>query len=88
MTGNETLFAATIKYMRPFDPEKLVKCVWQQSKDNEYVNASAPCFSGKSIEELFYCEDHFRDAMSTLGKTEEVWFEQWKMLLHGLAKDI
>ena len=75
MTGNETLFAATIKYMRPFDPEKLVKCVWQQSKDNEYVNASAPCFSGKSIEELFYCEDPFRDAISPMGKTEEFWFE-------------
>ena len=26
--------------------------------------------------------------MATMGKEPEVWFEQWRMLLHGLAKDI
>ena len=89
MTGNETHFAAAIKYVRPFDPEKLVKYVWKQSNNNKYVNASAPCFYGDSIEERFYCKDHFsRDAMATMGETEEVWFEQLIMLLHGLAKDI
>ena len=96
MTGNETLFASTIlfasgtKYVRPFDLEKLKTYVWKQrSKNNEYVNASAPCFTGTSVEELFYCEDHFRDAMEKLEKTaEEWWFVQLKNLLHGLAKDI
>ena len=88
MTGNETLFASAIKYVRPFDPEKLRAYMWKQSNNNEYVNASAPCFTGTSIEELFYCEDHFRDAMEKLEKTEEEWFGQRKNLLHGLAKDI
>ena len=88
MTGNETLFASAIKYVRPFDMETLVTYVWKQSNNNEYVNASVPCFSGTSIEELFYCEDHFKDAMEKGEKTEEEWFGQCKMLLHGLAKDI
>ena len=26
--------------------------------------------------------------MATMGKPHEVWFEQWKILLHCLAKDI
>ena len=85
MTGNETLFAAAIKYVRSFNWDKLVKYVWKQTQGDEYINASAPCFSSESIEELFYCEDHFRDAMATMGKPNEVWFEQWTMLLHGLA---
>ena len=53
MTRNETLFAYTIKYARPFDPEKLMTYVWKKSNNNEYVNATAPCFTGTSIEELF-----------------------------------
>ena len=88
MTQNETIFTPAIKYVRPFDPDKLKEYVWKQSENNEYTTASAPCFSGTPVEELLYCEDHFRDAMTQLGKTEEVWFEQWKSLLHGLAKDI
>ena len=95
MTGNETLFASTIlfasgtKYVRPFDLEKLKTYVWKQrSKNNEYVNASAPCFTGTSVEELFYCEDHFRDAMEKLEETKKEWFVQWEYLLHDLAKDI
>ena len=82
------IFAAAIKYVRPFDPDKLKEYVWKQSQNNEYTKASAPCFSYTSVEELLFCEDHFRDAMAQLGKTEEVWFEQWKSLLHGLPKDI
>ena len=61
MTRNETLFASAIKYVRPFDPEKLKTYVWKQrSNNNEHINASAPCLTGTSVEELFYCEDHFR----------------------------
>ena len=48
------IFAPTIKYVRPFDPDKLKEYAWKQSKNNEYTNASAPCFSGTSVEELLY----------------------------------
>ena len=62
--------------------------MWKQrSNNNEYANASAPCFTGMS-EEPFYCENHFRDTVEKLEKTEEECFGQWKNLLHGLAKDI
>ena len=71
ITGNKTLIVSTIEYARPFNPEKLVTYVWKQSNNNEYVNASAPCFTGTSTEELFYCEDHYRDTMEKLEKTEE-----------------
>ena len=88
MTGNEDYFAAAIKYVRPFKQGNLTKYVWKQTQGDEYINSVAPCFSGKSIEVLFYCENDFRDTMATMGKPPEVWFEQLKMLLHGLAKDI
>ena len=84
----ETYYAAAIKYERPFCPEDLQKYTWKQTDSDQYLNASAPCFSGESIEELFYCEDRLRDAMQALGKLFEVYFAQWKLLLHGLAKDI
>ena len=77
------------RYVRSFDPEKLKSYVWKQrSNNNEYINASAPCLTGTSVEELFYCKDHFRDAIEKLEKREEEWFVQWKNLLHDLAKDI
>jgi len=84
---NET-FSPAIKYERPFDPDKLKEYMWKQSQDNEFTNARAPCFTGTSVEELFYCEDHFRDAMAQLEKPEGVWFAQWRSLLHGLPRDI
>ena len=68
------IFTPAIKYVRLFDPNKLKEHVWKQSQENVYTNASALCFSGTLVEELLYCEDHFRDAMAQLGKTEEVWF--------------
>ena len=72
MTGNETLIASAIKYVRPFGPKKLKTYMLKQRlANNEYINASAPCFAGTSVKELFYCEDHFRDAMEKLEKTEE-----------------
>ena len=74
---NET-FPPAIKYERPFDPDKLKEYMWKQSQDNEFTNARAPCFTGTSVEELFYCEDHFRDAMAQLEKPEGVWFAQWR----------
>ena len=86
----ETYYAAAIKYERPFKPKNLTKYTPKQTSGAEYINASAPCFSDESIEKLFYyCEDHFRDAMQMLGKEPATaYFGQWKMLLHGLAKDI
>ena len=72
--------------IRPGETEDIR--VEQRSNNNEYINASAPCFTSTSVEELFYCEDHFRDAIEKLEKTEEEWFIQWKNLLYGLAKDI
>ena len=36
-----------------------------------YIHASAPCFSGKMTEKLFYCEDHFRDARQMLGNLSQ-----------------
>ena len=59
----EAYYAAAIKYERPFKQKDLQKYTWKQTDGDEYINASAPCFSGESIEELSYCEDRFRDAM-------------------------
>ena len=69
-------------------PESLIKYTWKQTSGDEYISASAPYFSHESIKELFYCKNYFRDAMQTLGNPTTVYFEQWKILLHGLAKDI
>ena len=84
----ETYYAAAIKYERPFKLEDLQKYTWKQTEGDQYINASAPCFSSESIEEFFYCEDRFRDAMQALGYPFEEYFAQWKLLLHDLAKDI
>ena len=78
--------AVAINYEIPFNQEDLQK--YAQSNGYEYTNALAPCFSGESIEELFYCDDHFCDAMQALDKPFNVYFTQWKLLLHGLAKGI
>ena len=84
----EAYYAAATKYKIPFKPDDLQKYTWKQTNGDEYINASAPCFSGESIEELFYCEDHFRDEIQVLNKPFDVYFAPWKLLLHGLAKDI
>ena len=70
--------------------------MWKVSVvSTEYINgSSAPNFSGDSVKELFCyyyysCEDRFRDAMETLGKGfDEYYFEQWLIVLHGIAKDL
>ena len=84
----ETFYTAAIEYERPFKTEHLTKYTWKQTNGDKYINVSAPCFSGESVEELFYCEDQFRDAIQTLGKPATAYFGQWKLLLYGLVKDI
>ena len=72
----EVYYAAAIKYERPFKPEDLQKYTWKQTEGDQYINASAPCFFGESIEEVFYYEDCFRDAMQVLDKPFEEYFAQ------------
>jgi len=83
----DAYYAAAIKYERPFEPKDLVKRSWKiQDAQGDYITAMVPCFSGKSLEELFYCQDHFLDAMETLGKKDKEHLDEWKTTLHGTPK--
>ena len=56
--------------------------------DGELKNARAPCLSGESIEELFYCEDRFIAAMYTLGKDPDQHFDEWEDIVADTSKDV
>ena len=84
---NEAYYTAAIKYERPFKPENWSTHTWKQTNRTEYINTSASCFSGEYVKELLYCEP-FKDVMKILGKPFTKYFEQWRILLHSLAKEI